>query len=255
MQKVMHLYLDDSGTRHPDHTLSNPPKHGHDYFAIGGILIKEEEEQIARGLHISFCQKWDINYPLHSCEIRGKHENFKWIGTLTQSEQQDFYAELTQIIIQSPILGIACVIDRQGYNNRYREKYGRQRWMLCKTSFSIVVERAAKYADSQGYKLKVFPEKCSKKEDKILKSYYDSLKSDGTPFDSSSSGVYQPLQAEDFSRVLYEFKLKEKSSPLVQFADLILWPIAIGGYNKNNMPYKRLYESKKLIDCLYLGVK
>ena len=134
--------------------------------------------------------------------------------------------------------------------------------MLCKTSFSIVVERAAKYADAQGYKLKVFPEKCSKKEDKILKSYYDSLKSDGTPFDSSSSGVYQPLQAEDLSRVLYEFKLKEKSSPLVQFADLILWPITIGGYNKNNRSYKHLYESKKLIDCLYssdeckyLGIK
>jgi hypothetical protein len=49
---------------------------------------------------------------------------------------------------------------------------------------------------------------------------------------------------------------------MVQFADLYLWPMAMGGYDENNRPYKRLLEDGKLIDCIYndaevphLGIK
>lgn len=261
MSKVINLYMDDSGTRHPDHNPSLP-KHGHDYFSLGGILVKQEDETIARQLYSNFCQQQGIIYPLHSVEIRGKSENFSWLGKLNKDEFSSFIEELYQVLKKSPIIGMACVIDRPGYNHRYREKYGRQRWSLCKTAFTVLVERAAKYADSQGYKLRVLPEKCNKDEDRTLKGYYDKLKSEGMPFAQSTSSKYVPLKADDFKRLLYEFKLKEKTSPMIQLADLYLWPMAIGGYDPNNITYKRLMEDKKLIDCLYnpeeisyLGIK
>lgn len=247
MPKVINLYIDESGTRHPDH---NPkPQDKPDYFAFGGILIKDEEEIIARELYKDFCEKWSISYPLHSVEIRGKHENFKWIGELNKEQQKIFIEELYQLLYKAPIFGIACVIDRPGYNNRYKERYGLQRWRLCKTAFNILVERAAKYADSQDYRLRILPEKCNKQEDQLLKEYYEILKQNGLPFNESTSSQYAPLKSQEFQKILYEFKLKEKSSPLVQLADLYLWPMAMGGYDTQNRTYKRLLENKKLIDC------
>lgn len=262
MQQIMHLYLDDSGTRHPDHQPGRTPKHGYDYFALGGILIKESDEPLARQLHSDFCDKWKISHPLHSVEIRGKNKNFAWVGTLSPADQKSFYEDLYQVLAQAPVLGTACVIDRRGYNHRYAAQYGRNRWSLCKTSFTILVERAAKYADSQGCKLRVLPEKCSRQEDRVLKGYYNDLKTNGMPFNQTTSSAYTPLNADDFKRLLYEFKLKEKTSPMVQLADLYLWPMAMGGYDRNNRPYQRLLTDKKLIDCLYsndeiphLGIK
>jgi hypothetical protein len=262
MPSIINLYLDDSGTRYPDHKPGRLPSHGRDYFALGGVLIKESDEEVARQLYREFCEKWSINYPLHSVEIRGRTENFSWVGRLSDEQQKQFYEELYLLMSESPLLGIACVIDRPGYNQRYRERYGSNRWLLCKTAFNVLVERAAKYVDSQGYKLRILPEKCNKREDKALKEYYEHLKKEGMPFNPSNSNKYQPLVGADFSRVLYEFKLKEKTSPLVQIADLFLWPMAMGGYDKNNRPYKRLLEDRKLVDCLYdegevphLGIK
>lgn len=260
--QIIQLYIDDSGTRHPDHRPGRTPRHGYDYFALGGILIKESEEHIARRLYDEFCAKWNITYPLHSSEIRGRNKGFKWIGTLPEKEQNKFYEELYQMLASAPVLGIACAIDRQGYNDRYREKYGRKRWALCKTSFSIILERASKYATRQGCRLRVLPERCSKKEDKVLRDYYEAIKNEGMPFSSENSSSYEPLKASDFQRILYEFRLKAKSSPMVQLADLYLWPMAMGGYDENNRPYKRLLGDGKLVDCIYnktevpyLGIK
>jgi hypothetical protein len=151
---------------------------------------------------------------------------------------------------QSPVIGIACVIDRGGYNIRYKEKYGSERWQLCKTAFNILVERSAKYASEQEYKLRILPEKCNRKEDRSLQKYYEDLKSNGLPFNPSTSSQYAPLKSQEFQKILYEFKLKEKSSPLVQLADLYLWPMAMGGYHQENITYKKLLKDKKLIDCL-----
>jgi hypothetical protein len=52
------------------------------------------------------------------------------------------------------------------------------------------------------------------------------------------------------NEILYDFKTKEKSAPLVQLADLYLWAICIGGYDPNNLTYRRLKEDQKLVDCL-----
>jgi len=246
----MSLYMDDSGTRQPDRNPGRCPGHGHDWFGLGGVLIRQEDEEEARALHAHFCERWKISYPLHSAEIRNRSGNFAWVGTLTQDQRQQFIDELYQLMFRSPIIGISCVIDRPGYNHRYRERYGRQRWDLCKTAFAICVERAAKYAGRDYFKLNVFVERGDTKTDRRMKEYYTTLRTQDSPFSADSSSIYEPLSTQELRETLYDFKVKCKDSPVMQLADLYLWPMCIGGYDKNNRTYKRLKSDRKLIDCL-----
>lgn len=250
MVQVMHFYMDDSGTRHPDRKIGRKPSHGYDWFGLGGVLIRQEDEEVARSLHSTFCRKWNVTKPLHSAEIRSMSGAFAWLGTACAKKRQAFLEDLYQLMAQSPLVGTACVIDRPGYNHRYLDKYGRDRWLLCKTAFSVAVERTTKFADSQGYKLKVFVERSDRKTDKTVKDYYDALRSEGMPFSSGNSSIYAPLSADKFGEVLYEFRTKNKSSPVMQLADLFLWPMCIGGYDRENRPHKRLLADRKLIDCI-----
>ncbi len=241
--------MDDSGTRNPDRHPGRTPSHGYDWFALGGVLIKEEDEETARAKYADFCTHWKITAPLRSANIRSKSDTFAWLGKLENEEHLQFLEELYLLMSGMPVIGHACVIDRPGYNERYLKKYGRQRWSLCKTAFSVSVERAAKFARGQGYKLKVFVERGDKKTDRHVKQYYDDLRKDGTPFDQKTSDKYTPLKAAELADTLYEFRTKAKTSPMVQMADLYLWPICMGGYNSKNRPYIRLKADKKLIDC------
>lgn len=250
MPKVMHFYMDDSGTRNPDRHPGRVPAHGYDWFALGGVLIKQEDEPTARTAYGELCQRWRITSPLRSADIRSKAGPFAWLGKLDEHERNRFLEELYQLMADIPVIGHACVIDRPGYNARYLEKYGRKRWLLCKTAFSVSVERAAKLARNKGYKLKIFVERGDKKADKHVQQYYESLRQDGSPFDPSTSSKYAPLTAAELADTLYEFRKKAKTSPLMQVADLFLWPICMGGYHPGNRTYARLKADGKLIDCL-----
>ena len=250
MTKVINFYMDDSGTRHPDHDPGKRAAHGYDWFALGGVLINKDDEDQARDMHAEFCGDWGIDYPIHSVEIRGTTGEFSWLKDAEPAERDEFLEDLYLLMRDAPVIGLACVIDRPGYNTRYREKYGRQRWSLCKTAFNVAIERAAKYAREQGCRVRIAPERCNKPEDAVLKGYYEELKQAGPPFAKETSDKYAPMTAEQFRETLYEFKPKYKSSPMVQFADLYLWPICMGGYHASNRPYKRLKDDGKLIECL-----
>jgi hypothetical protein len=240
--------MDDSGTRNPDHSVK-PASHGHDWFAMGGILIDDENIPSAEQLIDEFRLRWPQMgvSPLHSTEIRGSNENFSWLGTSTATKSS-FLNDLEQLLFSLPVIGLACTIDRPGYNARYREKYNRQRWALCKTAFSLAVERAAKHALQRERKLRVYVEKCSKKDDQVINGYYDALKEKGQCFNPETSSKYSPLTTKDFSSTLYEFRTKNKSSRLTQIADLYLWPICMGGYLASNRAYAGLRNAGKLID-------
>jgi hypothetical protein len=246
---IMNFYLDDSGTRYPSKAVGRKAKHGYDWFAHGGILVKDEDEAVARQLHKDFCTRWEIKGPLHSSEIRSQNESFLWLRSLTESEQQDFYESLYQIMKDAPLVGLACVVDRPGYNHRYSEMYKKEPWLLCKTAFSVVVERAAKFARENGCRLRVYPERCNKAEDRFIKGYYAELKDKGMPFATASSDKYSPLSPEQFRETLYDLKLKDKGSPMAQYADLYLWPMCMGGYHSSNRTFSRLMEDCKLIQC------
>jgi len=250
MVDVYHLYLDDSGTRHPDHDPGRKADHGYDWFALGGVLIKQQDEDAARKLHDEFCKRWNFSAPLRSADVRAQSAGFHWLKGLEKQDAERFYEELYQVLAGAPLIGIACAIDRPGYNHRYRERFGRQRWLLCKTAFAVVVERAAKFARREDYRLKVFVERGDKKTDRTVKGYYECLRRDGMPFASDNSGKYAPLTQAELHHTLYDFGTKNKTSPMDQLADLYLWPMCMGGYNPANRPYRRLMEDRKLIDAL-----
>ena len=246
--KIINFYMDDSGTRHPDRNPGRTPAHGYDYFALGGVLIDAEKEEEARSAYLNFCENWNISHPLHSSEIRAKAHHFAWIGKLGKTAQEGFYEDLFNVMLQIDCIGLACVVDRPGYNARYKKKYRDDRWLLCRTAFCIAIERATKHALRIGAKLRVLPERSNRKDDAYLEGYYISLKADGSPFNSENEKGYFPLDASDYAKVLREIRFKYKSSPLVQLADLYLWPMAMGGYHPENRPYARLCENEKLMD-------
>ena len=103
--------------------------------------------------------------------------------------------DLTSMLTSIPVIGLACVIDRPGYDARYREQYGRNQWQLCKTACSIAVERAAKQAA-----------RCAccaswrKEVQRTMRSAYALISSpfarNGSPFDRSRSGTLRPPRSK-----------------------------------------------------------
>jgi hypothetical protein len=261
MPKVMCLYLDDSGTRNPDRKI--PEKFMYrDWFALGGYISNEEDEGVIRTAHANFCENWGISYPLHSYDIRAETNNFTWLASLDERERNKFMRSLSQMLLDIPIIGHACVVDRPGYSARYRAKHGRQTWMLCKTAFSVVCERAAKYARDNGRKLRVYVEEGDKSADDKIREYYAALRTTGMPFATDTSAKYAPLNADLLRETIYDLDFKSKSSPMVQLADLYAYPIARGGYEPEYFPYAQLRTRKKLLDDIvdskavdHLGIK
>jgi hypothetical protein len=249
VKRVLNYYMDDSGARQPNRKPAIFRPDQADYFALGGVLIDEADEGRARHLIEDFVTRWGIGSPLHSVEIRNRTGNFRWLEDDAQQRDR-FLGDLEGMLTRLPVLGLACVIDRPGYDARYRAKYGRRPWHLCRTAFAISVERAAKHARSMGARLRVLPEKCSKQDDNRLRDYYEALKAQGCPFDIAASGFYRPLQADDFSQTLYELRFKSKTSPMGQIADLFLWPMARAGYDPENRAYRALNGASRLLDAV-----
>jgi hypothetical protein len=243
---LLNFYFDDSGTRHPDR---RPPVSAFgDWFALGGILVEDERDAEARAMHAEFCGKWDIDYPLHSVKIRHKAKEFSWLATLPQHKAREFFNDLEAFILNAPVIGHACVIDRPGYRRRYEEKYGREQWSLCKTAFSVLAERVAKYATTQDSRVRVFAEKTDKKSDRMLRDYFKEMRENGMPFSDSSSSAYDPLASDSLKFRLLDFGFKTKKCPMTQLADLYLYPMCRSGYDDLYRPLKALRESGKLIE-------
>jgi hypothetical protein len=215
--ETYYLYFDDSGIRFPDKQQKPVRNDGMDHFALGGILLKETDRSDVIEAFKEFRKKWRITYPLRSSDVRGKRENFVWLAE--QAVHDEFFKDLNAYLCGVPVIGFATVVDRIGYNNRYEEKYGGKRWWMCKTAFSILVERAAKYVADNGGRLKIRFEEAGKKEDRALMGYVKDLKTAGMPFDTSTSSKYDFLKVEDFRRVLLgESERQTKKSPLLQIA-------------------------------------
>jgi Protein of unknown function (DUF3800) len=243
----VHLYIDDSGTRRPDRDPSTARSDGMDYFALGGILIHEEQIAPLLQSHRDLLARWELTSPLHSTKIRGRRGAFAWLGNDPDAENR-FMADLEALILSLPIIGIACVIDRPGYNGRYAALYP-QPWLLCKTAFAIIVERAAKYAARHDSKLEIYFEQVGKAEDRAIEQYVRDLRTSGMPFDPGTSAGYDNLKAADFKRIIAgEPNRITKKVPMSQIADLVLYPLAKAGYDKNYPPYKKLVDAKKIID-------
>lgn len=259
----MEIYFDDSGSRFPDHKGEDTASTGRDFFALGGILFNTEDARLIASAYNAFRAKWEITYPLHSNSIRFATGRFTWLGALEPEKKQEFYADLDSMFAQQPLLALACVISRPGYNARYEKLYGERRWMLCKTAFAILIERAAKFADSRGRQLRVHFEESGQREDPDITNYQKDLKTSGMPFSTPTSSKYAPLGAESFRKILIDSPERHKKASLFcQLADLVLYPIARGKYEATYRTYEFLKTFNKLVDCVVspqeaeiLGVK
>lgn len=244
----VHLYIDDSGVRRPDHNPKEPDPTGMDYFALGGILIAEDAVGALIQAHDAFMAKWQISAPLHSTRIRGRRGAFAWLGS-SGDLGNDFLTDLEALILSLPITTIACVIDRPGYVGRYKDQY-KEPWLLCKTAFAILVERAAKFARDKDSNLEIFFEQSGQREDRAIQSYARALELEGMPFNVDASADYQGLRPDDFKSIIIgQPKRVTKAVPMIQIADLVLYPMVKGGYDSSYRPYEKLMESGLIIDA------
>jgi hypothetical protein len=249
MRRRLHLYIDDSGSRRPDHQPS-PRTDRMDYFALGGILIFEDEIDRLMRAHKDFMSKWELEYPLHSSRIRGHRGPFSWLRT-QPDRAKSFIDALEQFLISLPVIGIACVVDRPGYVARYADRYGGQPWLMCKTAYAIMIERAVKFAQRSNAELEIFFEQSGKAEDQDIKAYTKLLKREGMPFDPDTSKAYRALTAEDFAKIILgEARERTKKTPMIQVADLYLYPMVKGGYDPTYPPYQKLLAANRLIDAI-----
>ena len=241
------LYFDDTGSRDPDRITHQGRDDGMDCFGLGGFLVKEEDVSSVFAGHEAFCERWNIRYPLHSQRIRGGRNDFSWLRK-NPEKAYEFHSQLNDFLLSLPIICLACIIDRRGYVSRYKDVHHKL-WYMCKTAFTVLVERAAKFADEQGRKLEIYFEGTGKKEDRDITNYARELKKIGSPFNQATSGKYQPLLREDYARIILgEPHRRTKKLPLLQIADLILYPMAKGGYDQAYRPYQKLMMAGKLID-------
>jgi hypothetical protein len=149
-----------------------------------------------------------------------------------------------------PVNVLACVVDRPGYNARYAALYGKDRWSICKTAFPIIAERAVKYAVLHDGRVRLFVERSDKTSEGLLRDYYNTLRRDGMPFTNGGDAKYKPLNASVMKSRLYDPKFKHKSSPMVQLADLMLYPICKGAYEPTYRPLQLLRDRGKLIEAV-----
>lgn len=243
------LFIDDTGSRDPDRKDPLVRRDSMNCFAFGGFMIRAADVETLKEAHRAFCAKWDIDYPLHSYEIRGGRGDFGWLKN--PSTAFEFLTELEQFLLGLPVIGIAAVVDRPGYVARYREVYRDGLWFMCRTAYSILIERAARYADEQGCQLRVFFEGAGRDEDSSLLAYAKDLKQNGMPFSGTAANAYNGLSAADFQRIILGDPIRQtKKSRMMQVADLMLYPMAKGGYDPTFRPYRALMDNRKLIDAL-----
>ncbi len=243
--KEFALYLDESGSQKPS------PHDQAAFFAMGGVIIERGQEKNIESLLNQFKTTWGIglDIPLHSTDMRSRKKNFRFLGNCSQEQLNSFYSDLHNLVSSCPIIIHACVISRQGYIDRFQETYGQNTWEMMKSSFSILVERSAKYVQKQEGKLMVYYEEVGKVEDKKVESYFKDIRSNGLPFNQSTSQKYNPCTSEILTKVLSGIEGKKKSNPVMQIADYCLHPIADVKLHPGNRAYHAFLNSNLIVDC------
>jgi hypothetical protein len=239
--------MDETGNRLPD---KKPDKgrENRDWFAFGGYIIAKEDKNHARAMWQAMVDKWQVQHPFHITDMMSEKKKWGWLGRVTEVKRTRFWEDYRAFLSSIRALGQACVIDRPGYVARgYLEQHGANRWLLCRTGFDIAVERAAKYARSQGRKLNIVFES-DPPYNPIVEGYFKDLKANGLAFASDTSGKYNPLSQQEFAETLTTIEYKDKSSRLLQIADSYIYAIARGKYDRQFHIWRELRDNQRIIN-------
>lgn len=246
MNRPFTLYMDETGSRHPDKK-QDSSRAGRDWFGFGGFLIRGEHNDGARILVQDFAKKWKLKHPAHMTDMLAEAKGFSWLGRTAQATRNEFWRDWEQVLCSVEAIGIGCVIDRPGYIARgYLENY-KDKWLLCRSAFDITVERAVKIAKSEDRKLHVVFEQ-DPGINSTVSEYFHNLKANGLAFDKESSKSYQPLQQSDFEHTLGRIQHKPKSHELLQIADSYIYALARYKYDKKFWLYRSLRDHKRIAD-------
>ncbi len=242
------LYVDDSGSRSLN-IVASATGAVPDAFALGGILIPSERVSDVIAAVVNLKANCGITGFLRSYDIRKKKRNFAWLAN-DHERAQRLYDGIGALLASMPGWATAVVIDRPGYDARYREKHGNNRWELCRSAYDILLERTTKIADADGRRLKVFVEETGAREDRLIRQYHTNLRTNGLEFAALTSDKYKPLAAKDFARITMKNpEFTRKGNPLGDLADLVLFPVVMGKYNPGYAPYRHLRDTGKIIDA------
>jgi hypothetical protein len=248
--RLFHLYIDDTGSRQLDKLAKTANEHPR-WFGLGGILIREEDEQSCRELFEGLKARWpSLTEPLHITDMRAKRKHFSWLDRLSAQELTDFWSDYHQFLGALPVTGIACVVDRPGYLGRgYGSRVGDAKWNLCKTAFNILIERAGKLAARDGRRLRVKYEGSDRQADQALRGYFALLKAaHGLQFDAERAAKYGPMPPAELAAVLIDLERKDKRSKLMQIADSYIYAMAKGGYEPSFTLYAAIQGAGRLVD-------
>jgi hypothetical protein len=230
-------------------------KHGYDWFAIGGVIINDEDVQGYHNSLAEFLAAWpQIRTPLHLTDMRAEKKGFAWLGKLKQEERDKFWSSYRLFLGRQAVAGIACVIDRPGYVARgYGKREGQEKWLLCRSAFDIVMDRASKFARIKNRRIKVFYERADPETDKRIEGYFHNIRENGLEFDPNTSAQYQPVSTAEFNRMLIDIEGKGKQNKVMQVADSYLYAIARGSYDRKFEVYRHLADRGRMAASQVLG--
>lgn len=238
-ENIFYLYVDE--TIIPNHGKNDAfeRKDGINCFAYGGILVKKEDISDIVEKYKKLCEKWNITYPLHSCEIRGRNGHFAWL--LSKEKKNRFLKDLNDFLISINIICFGSVVDKDGYKEKVKN---RSQWPIKKVSYFYLLERVVKYVDYLGGKLDISLEKINNKIESNIKYYTRKISDTGMFFNKEN--VF--LKTD----IIVSLDFKPKENLFEQIADLCVYVIAKHGYVDKYIAWDSLYKNKKIIDSILL---
>ncbi|MFW6264048.1 MAG: DUF3800 domain-containing protein [Cyanobacteriota bacterium] len=82
------------------------------------------------------------------------------------------------------------------------------------------------------------------------KDPFNDLRTQGLPFNPTTSGKYSPLHHTELANLLRGIEGKSKNNPLIQLADLCLYPLARSQGDPQNRAFLALKNANLIVDCL-----
>ena len=194
-----------------------------------------------------FAAKWRLKSPIHMTDMIAQRQGFSWLERRSQSDIDQFWDDWRRVLCNAPVIGIGCIIDRPGYVARGYLQAHSDRWLLCRSAFDIVVERAVKIARLDDRKLHIVFEADAAHNSKVT-GYHQNLKTNGLAFDGDRSSKYAPLSKDAFAETLGRIQHKPKSHTLLQVADSYIYAMARYRYDRKYSLYRHLRDRRRIAD-------